>query len=179
MSSIKKTLLALTAGTILVAGTAMAMGGHGGPGGGHGGKGECAEGDKLERMSQKLNLTDEQRTQISTIMEQYKTDFDPEAHKAEREAHRAAMQSMMQSEDFDEQSAREFMQSMQAQRVDKQVERMKMQHEILAVLTPEQQAQLEQMRGRGMRGERGEHGYRGHGPEHDDYEHRKGYREYR
>lgn len=170
MSSIKKTLLAVTAGSLLVAGTAMAMGGHGG-------KGDCADGNKLDRLSQTLNLTEEQRTQISTIMEQYQTDFDPSAHKAEREAHRAAMQSMMQSDNFDEQAIRDFMESMHAQRIDQQVDHMKMQHEILAVLTPEQQTMLEQMRS--QHEFKSNHRRYDRDDDHEYGEHGRGHHEYR
>jgi Spy/CpxP family protein refolding chaperone len=120
--------------------------GHG-PGGGdcpmmggpHHGKGFGPMG-----MLKDLNLTQDQQTKVDAIMDQHKETL--RALDEKTDASRKALHEAIHNDVFDEQKIREASKSMAANKEEMDVLRGTMFSEIRTVLTPEQAAQLKEMK---------------------------------
>jgi len=167
MTALRPFTLALAATLLLVPGALVAQGffgGHG-PGGPDGPDGMFGHGDPgflLGLVGDAIALTDEQRTQIETILEAGRPAIEELREKA-RTAHEE-FRASHQPGQFDEQAVRQFAQSQAQLHAEIMVQGMRLRSQVHAVLTPEQQAKLEQLRERRQerREQRGEH--RGGGP---------------
>lgn len=126
--------------------------GFGGPGrGGHGWHGHRGGGPDgfglgfLEgRMAERLDLSQEQRDQIEAILEQGRPAVDTLRQQLRdgRETFRASHQPG----DFNEAEVRAHAQAQARVRTELMVETMRLKSQVFAVLTPEQQDQLAQLR---------------------------------
>ena len=117
-------------------GTSMGKG-PGGPEGGH-------LGFLLGRVGDKIGLSDEQRSQIEAILGQERP-----ALQSLREQARTAREEWQQSHDpgvFDEAAAQAFAASQAQLHADMMVAKMRVHSQVLAVLTDEQRAELEELR---------------------------------
>jgi len=116
--------------------------------------------NRLERMSIVLDLTAEQKGQLKNIFDQQWKDR--QALRTEMQASRAAVQAARQGNDFNEKEFRAQAQKHANLKADMMVERNKVHQQVLAVLTPEQQKKMEQIRGT-KGGNHGKHNGMGHG----------------
>jgi protein CpxP len=164
--------IALTA-TVFLAAPGFAEGNQ------HGKHGEARHQKMMQRMQENLDLTDQQVTQIKAIFESHKEDFKRikgEMKSTFTDEQRQAMKEMRQSRKQDGNQTRptkeERQQRMQSLgisdgqrqqlaslREQMKSEREEMKTEMAAVLTPDQQAKLEEMKSKwkGKRGKRGRH----------------------
>ncbi|MGL5991190.1 MAG: Spy/CpxP family protein refolding chaperone [Plesiomonas sp.] len=85
-----------------------------------------------------LNLSEQQQAQFKTLCQQQKR----EPRMADEM--RAEMHKIMTAAKFDETAARKMFEKMNAQRVDSQVERARTHNQMYNLLTPEQQAKVDQ-----------------------------------
>lgn len=109
----------------------------------------AARGDLLLPGFEKLNLSDAQKTEILRIMEANRPNNGarPEENmRPDRQAERTAEQALLQNKTFDEAAARELIARQEEasaahrqQHADAQLQRLKTQHAVFQVLTPEQQ----------------------------------------
>jgi periplasmic protein CpxP/Spy len=93
---------------------------------------------------QKLNLTDDQKAKLKTIRESFAT-----SNKPLRDQLRAKRQELRQANEggtFDEALATQKLTEMAGLEAKMMGERFKLHQEMLSVLTPEQKAQLDQMK---------------------------------
>ena len=97
----------------------------------------------MKRMLAGLELTDSQREQIKQLMKQHRSE-----QKAARpdKAERQQMRDLLAADTFDEVTARQLIEKQQQQAVDKRLAAMKLQHQVLQVLTDEQRQQLNEKR---------------------------------
>jgi protein CpxP len=94
----------------------------------------------IGRMLKGLDLTDSQRQQIEKLTNEFAGQKpDPATHKANAEK----MVSLVRADIFDEVAARQLFEQQQAQMLEHAVARLKLQHDIRAVLTPEQKEKLD------------------------------------
>ena len=131
--------------------------GHGKFGGkrGHGGRG----GEFGAKFAQKLNLTDSQKQQIRELQTSFR-----EQNKAFFESARQTRQQAKAARDAGDTARLETLKGTMASQREQMKALHKQQRErIVALLTPEQRAQLETMKSerKAKRGERGEKGKRG------------------
>lgn len=108
------------------------------------GMGRGGHGPGLMRALRQLDLTDDQKSQIQTLMER-----NQKQHQAARENVQAAMadfREVMAAETFNETAIRQAFQKAAAAREEAMVLRARTFHQVRQVLTPEQQAELEKMR---------------------------------
>jgi Spy/CpxP family protein refolding chaperone len=96
------------------------------------------------KMLKELNLTTEQQTKVDSIMEQHKNEARSMDEKID--ASRQALHEAIHSDVFDEQKIREASKSLAANKEEMDVLRGKMLAEIKTALTPEQAAQLKEMK---------------------------------
>jgi periplasmic protein CpxP/Spy len=125
--------IALVAGSLALAGP--------GPHGRHGG----LFGQRFERISRELDLTDGQRTRIREIFQQHRDDGLSAAARQVRDAHRDVRQ-LIQDPAADEAAIRDAATRAAQAEADLAVERHKAFVEAFAVLTPEQQAKANDLR---------------------------------
>ena len=107
-------------------------------------------GKHMKRMLRGLDLTDEQKQQVKDILAKAKADRperDPQSMKAQMERHH----QLMLAAEFDEQAAREAIAVRQAKMAEMQLKQMKVQHEIMQLLTAEQKQKLEERRAERMK----------------------------
>ncbi len=154
---------------MLVAGPAMAGKGH---------HGKCGNPDqRLERMTEKLGLSDAQADQIRTIMASNKPTMDQLKEQMKStltDEQRAAMKEQRKSHKKDgERPSKEDraaqmqaigvsqgqMQQMKSLREQMKTEHQAIQAEIASVLTPEQKAKVEEMK-KNKKGQKGRRGQR-------------------
>ena len=160
--------------SLLLAGPAMAERGHGGKRGFNPDK-------MMEKMSTELGLSADQQSQIKAIFESHKPQFEQLREQMKStftDEQRAAMKEARQNRKAGgerptkEERQAQFaslgisdgqMQQMKSIREQMKAEREMMKNEISAVLTPEQQSKLEEMKAKhkGKRGRRGMRGERG------------------
>lgn len=97
----------------------------------------------MKRMLAGLDLTDSQREQIKQLMKQQR-----EANKGKRRdtAAHQQMQTLLMAEQFDENAARQLLEQQQQQAVEKRLTMLKLQHQVLQILTDEQRQQLAEKR---------------------------------
>ena len=110
---------------------------------GKGGRGRRGGGFFGGRLAERLNLTDAQREQMRQIAERYRATF-----QAQRERRGEAGRAFdpLAGGTFDEAAVRAAAQARAAARVEHEVARARMMHEMYNVLTPEQKAQLQTLR---------------------------------
>lgn len=165
--------LIVSCSLLLLSGTAMAERGH------HGKRGFNPE-KMVEKMASHLDLTTEQQTQVKAILESHKPQFellgeqmrstlteDQRARMKEMRKNRKAGGERPSKEDRQAKMAElgisdAQMQQMRSIRQQMKTEREAVKNEISTVLTPEQQAKLEEMKSnrKGRRGHRGMRGER-------------------
>jgi len=104
----------------------------------------------------KLNLTEAQRDQIFKLRHEAAPTLREKGKQAR--AARTELRQLAQADRFDEAKARALSQKVANAQTDFMVERMRLKHQILAVLTPEQRQKAEEARKRF--GERHGHGER-------------------
>lgn len=129
---VKTILVSITSGLLLISSLNPALAGD---------KGEwrqkMAGAGQHGQLWQQLNLTDQQRQQIRELMQ---------AHRAAKpKAQHEAMQALLDAPQFDEQAARDLLAQRAAQREQRQLAGLKLQHEIRQLLTSEQREQLQQL----------------------------------
>lgn len=123
---VKTILVSITSGLLLISSLNPALAGD---------KGEWRQ--NMTGAWQQLDLTDQQRQQIRELMQ---------AHRAAKPtAQREAMQALLDAPQFDEQAARDLLAQRAAQREQRQLAGLKLQHEIRQLLTSEQREQLQQL----------------------------------
>jgi len=145
-NTLKAGLLAIVAGTALLTASVYAeqrtgcqesgyhmksdrMGHHGG----------------MKKMFRGLDLTDEQRTEIKTLMKAQKESMQGSRPTSdERLAHKADMLALITADSFDESQVKLLMQQKHEKRQDKAVGMFKVQNEIYKLLTPEQQVKFKE-----------------------------------
>ncbi len=116
--------------------------------------------NRLERMGVVLDLTAPQKKQLRNLFDQHWKEH--QAMRTEMQSSRDAMQATRWDKNFNEKEFRAQAQKHADLKTDMMVDRAKRQQQVLAILTPEQQKKMEQLRGLGM-GHGGKHGGRGHG----------------
>lgn len=129
---VKTILVSITSGLLLISSLNPALAGD---------KGEwrqkMAGAGQHGQLWQQLDLTDQQRQQIRELMQ---------AHRAAKpKAQHEAMQALLDAPQFDEQAARDILAQRAAQREQRQLAGLKLQHEIRQLLTSEQREQLQQL----------------------------------
>ena len=163
-------ITALTITTLLTSSVAMAAPGFGkfARGGDCAGDGPAATyeehqerlADRLTAMSAVLDLSEEQKQQIESILN-HKW-LNSQSQRDQLQSARDALQQARDAETFNESDFRAKAEAMSALRVERMVERQKTKQEIFAILTPEQQEKAETLRG--LMGEergKGRHGGKG------------------
>ncbi|MBS1792462.1 MAG: Spy/CpxP family protein refolding chaperone [Acidobacteria bacterium] len=139
----KKVILAITATTILGLGAVLIFGQKmGGERFGFGPKG--FGGPHFERLFEKLNLTEEQKTQVKQIIEDSKTRVKPlmESLRANHEQ----MEKLGKDGVYNEEQVTQLAAAQADTMKQLIIEKEKTKAQIFAVLTPEQRAQAEQMK---------------------------------
>ncbi len=152
-------LLALAA--VLGLGACAAEGGKQGRDGRHQPHGEMrgemrGKRDGLPRGMDKLNLSDAQKQQIQQIFaaeRQQAQNARPD--DAAREQYRAQREAITSGTSFDEARARNLIGQEQAVHAEREISRLRTEHAVWQVLTPEQREQWKQMRERRAPQERG------------------------
>ena len=102
-------------------------------------------------LIRKLDLTQEQQTQLKQLRETMKKDLkgkyqeDFAEHQAERQANREKMQALILAESFDKAAANELARAMIEQQTEHKVNMLEKQHQMLSVLTPEQKAKYAEL----------------------------------
>ncbi len=104
---------------------------------GHGPQG----GDGATRMLKGLDLTDAQREQIRALVAASKAE---KPDLAAMQQHHDALQALVKADQFDAAAARLLLEKQQNTMLEQQLERLKLQHEIRALLTDEQKAKLDE-----------------------------------
>lgn len=95
----------------------------------------------MHRMLASLDLTDSQKAQIKALVEQQR-----EKHQASKPkpGMQQKFQQLVSADSFDEVAARNLLEQQQQKDIERRLERLKLQHEIRQLLTPEQRQQLSQ-----------------------------------
>merc|ERR1711916_687 len=161
MKLAKKAVLAATAlPLILSTSSAYAFGHHDHDEGRHG-KSFMKKCEKLDKkILKKLDLTSEQKDELKQIRQNYRDAKYAEklamfeTKLAERKAYQTKMNELLLAKDFDEAAVQELASSMvekqkesrMEKRGDKQVEMLKLRHEMLSILTPEQKEQYKELK---------------------------------
>lgn len=167
----KKIAIPLTAFLALLLTTSFALAGPGKRAGNCNGKGQHGQvmtyeqhkvqmDNRLERMGVVLDLTAPQKEQLRNLFDQQWKER--QAMRNEIQSSRAAMYSARWDKNFDEKEFRVQAQKHADLKTDMMVDRAKRQQQIVAILTPEQQNKMEQLRGMEM-GFQGKRGGMGHG----------------
>ncbi|GIU37993.1 hypothetical protein TUM3794_09640 [Shewanella colwelliana] len=139
--TVKSALFALMTSAVLLAPTVSAENGSNQGQGYHEMRGEH-RGD-MRKMLRGLDLTEQQRTEIKSLMKAHKSERAAQRPSAEvRQAHQQQMLDMISSNSFSEADVVNMMDARQEKRQQAAVERVKMQRAIYQLLTPEQQAKF-------------------------------------
>lgn len=109
-------------------------------GGKHKGKGK-----NMQMGFQKLDLTEQQKQEMKTIMTSLKAEKKQQKTNEERLAQRAEMQALMAAENFDEAKAKEIISAKQVKRSEQQLAKMNAKHKMYQLLTDEQKAEFAEM----------------------------------
>jgi len=97
----------------------------------------------LKRMLAGLDLSDRQREQIKQLAQQHRTE--QQAMRRDNDA-RVQLHNLLLADQFDEVTARSLLQQHQHQQIERQIEALKLQHQVRQLLTPEQRLQLDEKR---------------------------------
>lgn len=139
----KKTTIAILAVAVLILGGIFIFAQKGKSGGmdrmGFGGRG-------FDRIAEKLNLTDEQKTQVKTIMDDSKTRVKP-LMEAMRENHKLA-ENLGLDGTFNEEEVNRIANTQSETMKQMFIEKEKTKAQIFAVLTPEQRTEAAKMKDR-------------------------------
>lgn len=103
----------------------------------------------MKNIISQLDLTQEQKQDVKTIMQQAKGNVDRQSRQALRAEHQAERLALLNSETFDEQKAREMIASHQQQMSEKQLAMLKTQHQVYQILTPEQRVKFAELMSQG------------------------------
>ena len=106
---------------------------------GHG-SGKMGRGEKMEKMAAKLNLTEQQKTQIKALRDNFKKEH--EAQLSEMKSLGQQMRELKGSGNSEQ--AKQLREKMKTIKQSLQADREKLQQQISALLTPEQRQQLEE-----------------------------------
>ena len=159
----KGKLLVLTLAVLLTAGgasLAFAMSPHAGAEGRRGDGGcEMQRGKTHAAMAALLGLTEKQQAQIKSIIAAARQTNKPLREKLAND--REKVEELSKATPFDEAAVRSLIASDEAARTDLALARIKVRHEIQAVLTPEQRVKAKELRLL-MHGKHGEMGHRFH-----------------
>lgn len=98
-------------------------------------------GELLLKGLKGLDLTDSQRAQIKTLMEKARA---TQPSRESMQATHQAMQALIKAPQFDAVAARQLLEAQQDKQLETQLARLKLQHDIRAVLTDEQKAKLDE-----------------------------------
>lgn len=106
-----------------------------------------------ERGAEKLNLTEEQQTQLKAAFTAQKEQMkaaraDKETRKAERAAFKAKMDVLLANATFDENAAQEIIDLREAKTEKFAMQKLKMQHTVWQILNPEQREKYSEMKKR-------------------------------
>ncbi len=112
-----------------------------GPGHKHGGRAF-----NVDRMAERLNLTDDQRAQIEAIMEESRQQMSNQRDKMQE--NREQLRALMQQSPLNEAQVRKVADAQGDLKADMIVLRAQKRAKINTVLTDDQRAQLEEMRGK-------------------------------
>jgi protein CpxP len=93
------------------------------------------------KMFKGLDLTDAQKAQIEQLTAAHRQTMPDKAVVAES---REELRTLLQAPTFDEAGVRVLLEKQQAKRLEMEVSQLKFQHQLRAVLTPEQQAKLDE-----------------------------------
>ena len=113
-------------------------------GGKHKGKGK-GKGKNKQMMFAKLDLTEQQKTDMKTIMSAQKAEKKGQRSDADRLAQRAEMQALMSAETFDETKAKSLIEAQEAKKSERKLSMLKAKHEMFQLLTDEQKAEFAEM----------------------------------
>lgn len=138
----KLVLICGLATATLSAGSVMAKG--------HSHKGEHAQVRFLlsDRAADKLSLTNEQQTQLKEIYTAQKTQIkvlrsqNKDARKAQRQAYKAQMDTLLSAPNFDENAAKELLTARQDKKQQLGLIKLKTQHQVMQLLNAEQKEKL-------------------------------------
>lgn len=156
--NMKKTSAILLATTLSFAGASYAIAGnHGEMKGERGCKNDSSEMSQGKHHGKKkhkgmgfsqLDLSDQQKQEMRDIMRTTKSDNKAnKSSKSEaRTAHRAAMQTLISSESFNEQQAKALIEAQQLQKAEKQLSMLKAKHQMYQLLTEEQKVQYQALK---------------------------------
>ena len=108
--------------------------------------GSGERGGNVDRMAKKLNLTDDQRTQIEAIVEASKQQMSDQRDKVQ--ANREQLKELTQQSPLNEAEVRRVADAQGDLKADMIVLRAQQRAKINAVLTNDQRAQLEDVRGK-------------------------------
>ena len=101
----------------------------------------------MMKMMRKLDLTDEQKQQAKDLVKAYKQAMkNSRPSKTDRQAHFDKVQTLVKADNFDEQAARDLISQNSDKRVEGAVARIKLQHDLYQILTPEQQTKAEELK---------------------------------
>ncbi len=99
----------------------------------------------MRQMFRGLDLTDEQKTEIKSLMKEQKTAMkESRPSKEERQAKKAEFLTLITADSFDEAKAQSMMQERQANSQAKKLDMLKVQNKVYQLLTPEQQEQFKE-----------------------------------
>ena len=160
----KGKLLVLTLAILLTAGGAsfaFAMSPHAGDAGRHDGSCEKEHGERHAAMAALLGLTAKQQAQIKSIITEARQTSKPLREKLAID--RKKIKELSKAEVFDEAAVRTLIAGDESVRTDLAVARIKVRHEIQAVLTPEQRVKAKELRSLMMHGKHGKMGHESHG----------------
>jgi periplasmic protein CpxP/Spy len=93
------------------------------------------------RMFKGLDLTDAQKAQVEALLKAHRAKA---IDKTDRIAMHDELQKVLQSDSFDEAGVRLVLEKQQAKKLEHEVAALKLQHQLRAVLTPEQKAKLDE-----------------------------------
>ncbi len=99
----------------------------------------------MHQMFRGLELTDEQKASIKTVMEKHRESRkENRPSQEERQAYKAQMLEYVTADKFDEAKMKKAMQERQAKRNQAAIDTVKVHRDIYKLLTPEQQAKFKE-----------------------------------
>jgi len=103
-----------------------------------GGKGGRSHGMPLQNMLQQVDLTEQQKVDLRSIMQSYRT-----ANQGSKGAFHANRMAILQADEFDAQQAGSLIDAQDALRKSKKLKKMQMMYEVYHSLTSEQQGKMD------------------------------------
>ncbi|MDW6091607.1 Spy/CpxP family protein refolding chaperone [Vibrio rhizosphaerae] len=141
MSTLTKVILAAAILPLTLGSMNVFAGYQGHHGGGHWGnqRFDCQRYDN-RGMLRSFNLTSEQQNQLTALRQKHW-----EQRQARMQDFHQEMAPIVLAKNFDEQAAQELAGKMENARIDRRVEMMRQRHDMLSILTPEQQQQWQKV----------------------------------